>query len=146
MGNIRLILCGIAVVSLLSAGLYIRHMHKEAARVPELVRALNVERAAHLREAEAAQKSLELQNDLHKQLDASRNRNAGLARRLRDLLQSDVSEAPAGPAGTDGAGGSGSGVSDITDDFQRLLDACQNDSIRLGFWQRWYESVPAELK
>lgn len=155
--NIKLILYGILLAVLLSAGLYVRHKFQVADQVPELQKrivALEQEKKAEVARAdeaiERAQKSMELQNDLQKEIDRARNRNAALSQRVRVLARPVVSEDRPAPAEPDGAGGSGSGSggsNDVTGDFQRFLDACQRDSIKLRFWQQWWEeAVPAELK
>lgn len=143
--NIRLIVWGIAAAAVLGAGLYVRHLHKEAKRVPALIETINNAQKELDRTRAQNQQALEKENALQKQLASARNTAADLASRLRRAY-ADVPEVAPGPAEPDGTPGTGSGPDELDDAVTRVIAACKSDSIRLNGWQRYYEEVSPELK
>jgi hypothetical protein len=149
--NLKLIVYGIAVAALLAAGLYIRSLHKEAARVPGLTATINAQHDQLTSERQNATKALEHENTLRKDLETARSTAAALAARLRRAYAANVppvAPSAAEPAGTPGTGGGDDAPGDggpagreLDSAVAGVIGACRSDSIKLQGWQSWYESA-----
>lgn len=140
----KLIGYGVVAATILGVGIYAKHIHKEAQRVPNLVQTINDLHDQREQERQNVKASLEKEREIRLQLDSVTDRSNELARRLRHALR-----VPANPTPTPdplGTGGDGGGVSTTDDDVANLLGACQRDAIRLNAWIDYYKSIPAELK
>lgn len=144
----RLIAYGLFLAVLIGLGFYVRHLYKEAHRVPDLVHTINILQKQKDAERESAKKALEQEADIRKQLASVDKRSALLARRLRESFNSRLPQTPSDTSSPDGTSGDGISPSptDVDSAINGLLAACQRDALRLMQWQTYYEAIPPELK
>lgn len=144
--NLRLIVWGVALAATLAVGIYAKLIYNKAQRVPDLEQ--RIEKLTDLiqRAAKENQEALQREHEIQRKLAAAYAGNADLARRLRLAYAASLPKtSPFAPEPV-GTPGTGSGPDPLDAAVAGIIGACKADSIRLGEWQRYYESIPAELK
>ena len=150
--NIKLILYGIAVAALIGAGLYLRHLQKEAGRVDELVATINTqrtqienERTQIENERTQAIRALEQEHALQKKLAAAESDFARTLDRVRRAY-TGLQNTPSDPSDAPGTGRPDPRIGELNAAVERVGKACAAVGVKSGGWRAYWNEVPCELK
>lgn len=146
--TIRLIVWGIAAAAVISIFIYGKVVYNRAERVPELEQKIGQLIGQLETERTQVTQALERENAIQKKLAAAYAGSADLAARLRRAYTARLSKTPPVATEPERTAGVGSSTSEAELDLAvaGIIGSCKADSIRLGEFQRWHESIPAELK
>lgn len=143
--NLKLILSGIAVAALIGAGLYLRHLQKEADRVDELVATINTQRTQIENERTQAIRALEQEHALQKKLAAAESDFARTLDRVRRAY-TGLQNTPSDPSDAPGTGRPDPRIGELNAAVERVGKACAAVGVKSEGWRTFWNEVPCELK